>query len=263
MLYKSGRQRIFMIISAFFLLLVGMISCTANVTPLAEGPAKNQTATTGAATPDSLLDIRSFQAQPKTIKAGETTTLAWNVAGASTMSIEPVIGLVSGNIGSVSIAPKETTLYTLKVSDGLLQTSVKFLVIVKNADGSIIWPNSSSDKATAEQLYEGWIYYPNKYVEWTFEDNHPDAYSDIGSCWHFGYITNNHREWMMTDITVGAADAQIKAVTNSNIEAMTNTVTAQSRVVVAFILPGWRISYATSMDCQLQPELKWKWRIYK
>ena len=243
--------------------LILLISCTASETSLPASPSRAHTTIPADATPDTFLDIKFFRAQPKNIIDGEATTLAWNVIGASSLSIEPAIGPVSGNSGSVSIAPKETTLYTLKVSDGRLQTSVKFLVIVKTADGSIIWPNSISDNAKAEQLYEGWSYYPNKYVEWKITDSYTDPYSETGNCWHVGYITNNHSGWMMTDVTVGAADALIEAVTNSNSELMTSNITVQNRVVLAFILPGWKSGYTTSMDCKQLPELKWKWKIYK
>lgn len=216
--------------------LVLVASCTVAKTP---GPASDNATMPVGAVPATLLDIKSFRAQPRTIKDGETTTLAWDVTGASTLSIEPVIGPVSGNTGSVSIAPKETTLYTLKVSDGRLATSTRFLVIVKAADGSIIWPNSSSDKATAEQIYEGWTYYPNKYVEWNITDRYGDPYSETDTCWHLGFITNNHPELMMTELSI------------------------QNRVVLAFMLPGEKGGYTTSMDCKQLPELKWKWKIYK
>lgn len=210
-----------------------------------------------------LLNIKSFQAQPKTIKAGETTILAWDVTGASSLSIEPVIGHVSGNSGSISIAPKETTLYTLKVSDGQFEISTKFLVIVKTEDGSIIWPNSSSDNVTVAQLYEGWTYYPNKYVEWEITDHVKDPYGDAGSCWHVGYITNNHPEWMMTEVTVSEAGVLPKVITNDNIESMMSNLTPNNRVVLDFILPGGKRSYTTSMDCLQLPELKWKWKAYR
>jgi hypothetical protein len=240
MLFKSGRRYSSIALSSLLLSLILLISCTASETSLPASPSRAHTTIPADATPDTFLDIKFFRAQPKNIIDGEATTLAWNVIGASSLSIEPAIGPVSGNSGSVSIAPKETTLYTLKVSDGRLQTSVKFLVIVKTADGSIIWPNSISDNAKAEQLYEGWSYYPNKYVEWKItERGGGDPYGDMGTCGQIGYITNNHGEWMMTEVSI------------------------QNRVVLTFILPGWESGYTTSMDCKQLPELKWKWKIYK
>ena len=241
--------------------LAFLISCTVDETPLPASHGNENTTMPINTAPTGLLDIKSFQAQPKTIKAGETTTLAWNVTGASSLSIEPAIGPVSGNTGSIPIKPKETTLYTLKVSDGRVETSAKFLVIVKTTDGSIIWPNSGSDNATTEQLYEGWTYYPNKYVEWKITDRYKDPYGDTGNCWHVGYITNNHSEWMMTEVTIGAAGAQPQVITNDIFNM--NSLTPNSRVVLDGILPGSKSGYTTSMDCLQLPELKWKWKTYK
>ncbi len=243
--------------------LAFLISCTVAETPLPASTAKENITT--PVNPASLvpLNIKSFQAQTKTIKAGETTILAWDTTGASSLSIEPVIGHISGNTGSISIAPKETTLYTLKVSDGQFEISTKFLVIVKTQDGSIIWPNSGSDNATTEQLYEGWTYYPNKYVEWKITDHYQYPSADTSNCWHLGYITNNHPEWMMTDVTVGATEVPPQVIPNFTIGSTMNNLAPSNRVVLDFILPGEKRGYTTTMDCLQPPELKWKWKAYK
>lgn len=222
-----------------------LISCTnSNVQGPITPPSENssipgQAPLSGNATPAALLDIKSFKAEPKHVRLGENTTLVWNVVGATVLSIEPFVGHVSGNTGGVFIAPKETTLYVLKASDGLIETTARFLVIVKTADGSIIWPNSGTDNATTQSPYEGWTYYPNKYVEWKISDSLGDYYSDSGLCWQLGYITNNHSEWMMTDLTIN------------------------NRLILTGIFPGSQRGYTTSMDCKQLPELKWKWRVYQ
>jgi hypothetical protein len=237
MLLKSDWRYYLMTVSMLSLLSLALVvSCAVDKRP---GPAGDNATLPAGAAPATLLDIRSFQAQPRTIKAGEATTLTWNVSGASSLSIAPVTGIVEGNSGSLSISPRETTLYTLKASDGRLEITAKFLVIVKTADGSIIWHNSSSDNATPEQPYEGWSYYPNKYVEWKITDSvrHPDSSDD--NCWHIGFITNNHPGWMMTDVTI------------------------QNKLILGGVLPGAQGSYTTSIDCKQLPELKWKWKIYR
>ena len=240
MLLKLGWRYYLTAISLSLLLsLAFLISCSATETPLPANHVNDNTTIPIDTTPATLLYIKSFQAQPKTVKAGETTIIAWNVTGASSLSIEPDIGPVSGDTGNISITPKETTLYTLKASDGRFETSTKFLVIVKTADGSIIWPNSSSDNATTEQIYEGWSYYPNKYIEWKITDGYKDPYGDTGNCWQVGYITNNNVEWMMTEVTI-----------NKNL-------------VAEDILPFSRRSYNTTIDCQQSPQLKWKWKAYR
>ena len=240
MLLKLGWRYYLTAISLSLLLsLAFLISCTADETSLPANHVNDNTTIPIDTTPATLLDIKSFQAQPKTIKAGETTTIAWNVTGASSLSIEPAIGPVSGNTGNISIAPKETTLYTLKVSDGQFETSTKFLVIVKTAEGSIIWPNSSSDNVTTEQIYEGWTYHPNKYVDWKITDRYTDPYGDTGNCWHIGSITNNSTQWTMTEVTI-----------NKNL-------------VADGISPTSQRNYTISMDCNQSPQLKWKWKALK
>jgi len=56
--------------------------------------------------------ISNFSANPGTITAGQSATLSWNVAGATSVSISPTIGTVSSS-GSQTVTPTETTTYTL------------------------------------------------------------------------------------------------------------------------------------------------------
>ena len=55
--------------------------------------------------------ITSFTAQPVSIEAGQSTSLSWVVSEASSLSISPSVGTVSGS--SVMVRPSETTTYTL------------------------------------------------------------------------------------------------------------------------------------------------------
>jgi len=221
------------------LVLLIVASCTVNELPAQENPANVTPAVTGNITNTAMFGINSFIAQPEIIKPGETTILSWKVTGASSLSIDPDIGSVTGTSGSVSIAPQGTTLYTLTACDARCKMIARFLVIVKKADGSIIWPTISSDNITTEPLYEGWSYYPNKYVEWTILDRNKDTAIDTLTCWHQGRIINKHGEWTMTDVTVSG------------------------KMVARIILPSEQVIYVTSMDCLQLPELKWKWKVYK
>lgn len=54
----------------------------------------------------------SFTATPTDIVAGSSSTLAWTVTSATTISIDNGIGTVSAN-GSTSVSPGATTLYTI------------------------------------------------------------------------------------------------------------------------------------------------------
>ncbi len=98
------------------LILIGA-ACTVDELPPAAEPTN--VPTTDNKTAPVILDIKFFAAQPKTIKLGENAALSWQVAGASSLSIDPDIGSVKESSGSTSISPKATTLYTLRASDGL------------------------------------------------------------------------------------------------------------------------------------------------
>jgi hypothetical protein len=58
--------------------------------------------------------ILSFSASPASIAFGNSTTLSWSVSNATSISISPDLGTVSGN--SVSVSPTLTTTYTLTAS---------------------------------------------------------------------------------------------------------------------------------------------------
>lgn len=59
--------------------------------------------------------IASFSANPTSISAGGASSLTWNVTGASTISISPGVGAVTGS--SVSVHPTTTTTYTLTATN--------------------------------------------------------------------------------------------------------------------------------------------------
>jgi hypothetical protein len=60
--------------------------------------------------------INSFGASPPSIAVGESSTLSWNVAGASTVSIDQGIGNVALS-GSRMVTPVTTTVYTLTATN--------------------------------------------------------------------------------------------------------------------------------------------------
>jgi hypothetical protein len=71
------------------------------------------TVSTGAGTG---VQITSFTANPTNIQAGQTATLSWTVAGATSVSISPGIGSVNAQSGSTQVSPQQTTTYTLTAS---------------------------------------------------------------------------------------------------------------------------------------------------
>ena len=57
--------------------------------------------------------IIRFEATPPTIAAGATSTLSWEVVGATTCTIDPDIGSVGAAAGTHVVSPTATTTYTL------------------------------------------------------------------------------------------------------------------------------------------------------
>jgi hypothetical protein len=100
-----------------------------------------------------------------------------------------------------------------------------------------VWPGGP--EATTETMSEDWSYYPNKYIDWIITDKYRYPYGDTDNCWHLGYITNNHPEWTMTEITIN------------------------KRLLPYGIMPGTKQGYTVAIDCLQLPELKWKWKQYK
>jgi hypothetical protein len=76
----------------------------------------NSTATaTVTVTPFPVPLIASFTATPSTIARGASSTLAWTVTGATTITIAPGVGTVTGT--SVMVTPTATTTYTLTATN--------------------------------------------------------------------------------------------------------------------------------------------------
>ena len=90
---------------------------TTTYTLLAEGPygavTRSVTVTVSAPQPPS---ISSFTATPGTIAAGQSSTLAWVVTGATGLSIDRGVGAVTGT--STVVSPTATTVYTLTATNG-------------------------------------------------------------------------------------------------------------------------------------------------
>lgn len=72
--------------------------------------------------------IHSFTASPATIASGATSTLAWQVSGAASLSISPGVGAVNGS--SVVVSPATTTRYTLLATNAFGSTTAQATVTV-------------------------------------------------------------------------------------------------------------------------------------
>jgi hypothetical protein len=65
--------------------------------------------------PPSKPAISTFVANPTSITSGQSSTLSWSVANASSTSIDQDVGVVTGS--SKSVSPTQTTVYTLTATN--------------------------------------------------------------------------------------------------------------------------------------------------
>jgi hypothetical protein len=86
--------------------------------------------------------IHSFTANPAVIQPGNSTTLSWQVTGATSLSIAPGIGAVTGT--SIPVSPANTTAYTLTATNASGSASAQATVTVAGvpppSDGFFIVP---------------------------------------------------------------------------------------------------------------------------
>jgi hypothetical protein len=80
------------------------------------------------------VQITSFTASPANISAGQSSTLAWTVTGATSVSISPNIGSVNAQSGQTQVAPTQTTTYTLTATGS--SGSVNATAVVTVGTGS-------------------------------------------------------------------------------------------------------------------------------
>jgi uncharacterized protein YkwD len=96
----------------------------------------------GTSQPPSIL---FFGANPGTIQPGQSTTLSWNISGASSISIDNGIGNVSG--GSITVNPSQTTTYRITATNSGGSVSALATVTVSTGGGSGC-PDPASDAFT-------------------------------------------------------------------------------------------------------------------
>ncbi len=99
--------------------------------------AKFRTANAAAVVPV----IAAFTASPPSITAGNTATLSWTVSGASSLSLAPGVGAVTGT--STSVSPATTTTYTLTATNADGSTSQSQTVTVTPTPTPTLTPTPS------------------------------------------------------------------------------------------------------------------------
>jgi N-acetylneuraminic acid mutarotase len=92
-------------------------AATTTYTLTATSATGSATATAAVAVTPTLAapGIRSFGATPSTMAAGGSATLSWDVVGATSLSIAPGVGTVTGS--SAVVSPAATTTYTLTANN--------------------------------------------------------------------------------------------------------------------------------------------------
>ena len=79
----------------------------------------------------------SFTANPGAIARGASSTLQWNVTGATDVTIAPTVGAVAAS-GNTTVSPTETTTYTLTAKVGGVQQTASATVTVGASDPRIL-----------------------------------------------------------------------------------------------------------------------------
>jgi hypothetical protein len=74
--------------------------------------------------------IERFDATPNFISFGEVSMLSWSVVGATSVRIDPEIGVVELE-GNRDISPYQTTIYTLSAVNGTRNVSRSIRVVVE------------------------------------------------------------------------------------------------------------------------------------
>jgi peptidoglycan/xylan/chitin deacetylase (PgdA/CDA1 family) len=110
-------------------------------------------AVTAVPTPKPV--ISSFSANPTSIAQGSSTQLSWVVSGASSTSISPTVGVVTGN--STTVSPTQTTTYTLTATNpgGSVTATTSVTVVVPPPPPPPAKPIISSFSANPSSIASG------------------------------------------------------------------------------------------------------------
>ena len=82
--------------------------------------------------PSGIPVINSFSASPDAISAGDSTTLTWDITGATNVTIDPGVGSVALS-GSTTVSPATSINYTLTAANSSGWRSMTITVIVSGS----------------------------------------------------------------------------------------------------------------------------------
>jgi hypothetical protein len=106
-------------------LVTGKGAGTARIAASAEGESASAKVTVKAAPPK----INSFTASPKSVNAGDSSILSWDVTGATSLTIDNGVGNVTGK-PSIKVMPPATATYILTASSARGSTTASTAVTV-------------------------------------------------------------------------------------------------------------------------------------
>jgi uncharacterized protein YkwD len=122
-------------------------STTYTITATGRGGTAVNSVTVRVYDPAQPISV-SISADPQNIEAGESLTLTWTSANATSCVIEPGIGNVEMN-GSASVSPKETTTYTITASNPSDTATSSVTVTVASPISLVITSPSADDTLSA------------------------------------------------------------------------------------------------------------------
>jgi hypothetical protein len=181
----------------------------------------NLTVTNGAGkTATSALTVRtvsapqisSFTASPDTVIPGRTSSLAWSVLGATAISLDHGIGVVSGST-NVQVTPSATTTYALTATNaaGASTTATATVTVVTAGLPRVYVDRSGATAVFRDSTGQRFIPRGSSYVRlnWSEGGHHstfqPGLYSPgaietaLSTMEHFGYnivrVFIDHGDW--------------------------------------------------------------------
>jgi hypothetical protein len=92
--------------------------------------------------------ITSFTATPTSIAAGQSAVLAWNITGATAVSLDQNFGPV-GASGTLTVTPRTTTTYTISAAYGVTPVKASVTITVPQAGAPVITAFTSSPATIA------------------------------------------------------------------------------------------------------------------
>ena len=175
--------------------------------------------------------ISSFAASPTAIQTGQSSTLSWSVTGATSLSIDGGVGIVTGS--SKTVSPSATTVYTLTATNADGSTS-------KTAPVTVAGPGSTDatvavDTSQDHQLISAYVYGynagstadappgatwlrlgGNRWTAYNWTNNYSNAGSDYGPY---------HNDTLMGSPSDGPGNAAVPAIVNAKANGVALLVT--------------------------------------